>query len=414
MKKNNSIVSCLLLVGMMVTPIVSAETMTILNPAAGDLVATDIQQPAEGKALPAVSTDSVTFSWALPADQPIELRPAPLSATSREYSLAVSAAELQAGVQLPVTAPGALIRLNPAGTALSTAAINPVSLSLTDPMGAEHVDGRGMLNLVDAEAMKTAAAPFAEGTSAFRINPNLGSGLFTLRSTGAVADPAARYAIHVFEKNSQITLDVVTRRPAYLEGATFRANFTLDGAKAVIDSIEGRLIAPSGEAFPVRIRQETKTGFTASTRLQVTPNATQGLWEIHASIIAHGATGEIRRDVHQAFAVATPTARLLGRAQVTRDSGLVIEMPIETAAPGRYELRAILFGTDSEGLLKPIGVGDTANWMAQGVGSLGLHFDAAMLEESGLGAPYELRDLQLLDQGRMGQLHRQALALELN
>ncbi|MEN8165031.1 MAG: DUF4785 domain-containing protein [Acidobacteriota bacterium] len=112
---------------------------------------------------------------------------------------------------------------------------------------------------------EAAGTPFAEGTAAFRIDPALGAGLFTLRSTGTVADPAARYAIHVFEKDSVVTL----------------------------------------------------------------------------------------------------------------------------------------------------GVGNTANWMPQGVGSLDLHFDAAMLEDSGLGAPYELRDLQLLDQGRMGQLHRQALALVL-
>ena len=91
--------------------------------------------------------------------------------------------------------------------------------------------------------------------------------------------------------------------------------------------------------------------------------------------------------------------------------GRVIEIPVETVAPGRYEIRTILFGTDSSGILKPIGVGDTAAWMAQGVGSLALHFDGTMLEESGLEAPYELHDLQLLDQGRMGQLHRQALAL---
>ncbi len=412
MKKHNSILSCLLLVGLMVSPIVSAETIHFLNPTAGDLVAVGLQAPAEGKmAGPAVSTESVTFSWALPADQQIEMRPATFHASSREYSLSVTAADLQSGVALPTTAPGALVRLNPAGAMLTGQTIDPISLALTDPAGTDHVGGEGMLNLADADAMKAAGTPFAEGTSAFRVDPKLGSGLFILRSTGSVANPSTRYAIHVFEKDSPVTLDATTDTTTYFVGAPFSADFNLFGNDVVIGSIEGRLVAPSGIAFPVTILHKNGTAFAATTTLKDAPHADQGLWEVHASIVGHGPSGEIRRDVHTAFAIATPTARLLGHAEVKSEAGLVIEIPVETAAPGRYEIRAILFGTDSSGILKPIGIGDTAAWMAQGVGSLALHFDGTILEESGLGAPYELHDLQLLDQGRMGQLHRQALAL---
>ncbi len=401
-----------LLAALALVPSATAKTVDLLQPSSTDLVAGRLTAPHASKALPTVSTDAVTFSWALPADQPIENRPEPFHASSREYSLVVTAVEFQKGVELPLTAPGALIRINPSGTGLGAATVDPQALVLTDPNGIDHTGGAGMLTLADAAAMKASGAPFAEGTSAFRIDPALGSGRFTLRSASIIGDPADRYAVHVFEKDSAITLDAVTDRSAYLVGDAFQASFELIGDNVVIDQIDGRLVAPSGEAVPVRILDEKGARFLTVAPLENARGA-EGLWEVHASIVGHDSNGEIRRDVHTAFAVAVPTARLLGRAEITRDGGLEIELPVETAAPGRYEVRGILFGTDADGVLRPIGVGDAADWMPQGIGSLSLHFDAKMLEGSGLHAPFELRDLQLLDQGRMGELHRQAIALHI-
>ena len=42
---------------------------------------------------------------------------------------------------------------------------------------------------------------------------------------------------------------------------------------------------------------------------------------------------------------------------------------------------------------------------------LDLVFDEELLSASGTSAPFELRDLQLIDQTRMGMLHRQARAV---
>jgi len=53
-------------------------------------------------------------------------------------------------------------------------------------------------------------------------------------------------------------------------------------------------------------------------------------------------------------------------------------------------------------------VAHSAAWIEAGPATLVLAFDREPLREAGFGAPYEIRDLRLMDQGRMGLLHQQA------
>ena len=99
----------------------------------------------------------------------------------------------------------------------------------------------------------------------------------------------------------------------------------------------------------------------------------------------------------------------VGRADLVEGDGLVVRLGLETAAAGRYEVRGTLFGTGADGALVPVAVAHSAAPMASGRGELELAFPADLL--TGVSAPFEVRDLQLTDQTRMGVLHRQAGAL---
>ena len=86
---------------------------------------------------------------------------------------------------------------------------------------------------------------------------------------------------------------------------------------------------------------------------------------------------------------------------------------MDVAVAGRYEVRAILFGTNAEGKLQPLAIGNTANWMEAGQGALAMTFDRKVISDSGLRAPFAVKDLRLIHQNRMSLLHRQHMAFRI-
>lgn len=388
-----------------------AGSVDFLAPDTGDLLPTAVIGDSGAKSLPNVSMDAVSYCWALKGDAQIDAHQPVFEASSREYRMLVKAEQLRSGLDLPTTAPGALIRLNPAGSARmgKTLSIDPKGIVLIDPTGRRFSDGQGMLSLADAEALKAADVPFAEGTSAFRLDPALGSGLFKLMVPEA-ADSEAGWVVNVLEKDSPVVFTARTDRQAYLQGQRLRASFALEGANG-LESVRAEIHSPSGEAQRVRVlRRPGSTVFEVVAPLN-RAELSEGLWEIHASVHGTSAEGEVIRDVHTAFAVSAPTASFLGRAEISMTEGLRIELPVEIGAPGRYAAQGVLFGTNAKGEMQPIGVCQSADYLATGSSSLSFVFDGAMLKSSGLTAPYELRNLELKDQGRMGELYTQARAL---
>jgi hypothetical protein len=136
----------------------------------------------------------------------------------------------------------------------------------------------------------------------------------------------------------------------------------------------------------------------------------RGLWE--AQVFAEGRDGDrrVQRDGRVAFAVAQPTARLVGEGRASR-SGLRFELPLQVRSPGRYEVAATLFATGTDGLAHPVAQAASAAWFEPGTRSLTLAFGRELVP-LGYGAPFEVRELTLKDQSRMGLLETRAVALK--
>ena len=119
------------------------------------------------------------------------------------------------------------------------------------------------------------------------------------------------------------------------------------------------------------------------------------------------------RDARTAVMVSLPTARFTGEAEVLRrDGGMVFQMPVETAAAGRYELRGTLYGSDPSGELKPMAIAHGAQVVSAGSGVLELRFTPDVMNPA-LSAPYALRDLSLSDQSRMSLSEQRREALDI-
>lgn len=389
----------------------SLQAQSLAPLGASDLAATElVRLPADKGLVPGVSRDAVDFSYALDAtyswngEGSLEA-PQPFVAESREYFVDVDASALNAGVTVYTTAPGALLRINPVAGEKTSAVIDVNGLTVKGPAGIEYGAGEAFERIVSAEQLKATGVPFAEGTVAFRLAPAVGAGALTIAAPGLETD--GRFTLHVFDRQSPIALEMGADRLDYLHGdrLTVRASFA--GGAVELAEVEGFVTSPAGQAWPLDVASENG-GLVGSLSLDALGATAPGLWEVH--LAARGMVDglEVVRSVRTSFAAHLPTARLAGVERVKVENGLALRFGVEVGTPGRYEVRGVLYGTNGAGELAPMAIGHAADWL-DATGALVLGFPAV----DGFSAPYELRDLRLLDQGRMGVLHRQERALRL-
>lgn len=378
----------------------SAQAAQPLRVAAGD------QIPAGLVAAPLPADESehapLAFAWALDPAQPLQA-PGPQAAISRSYWQQVDAAELQRGLELPLSAPDAVIQLSPAPGAR---ALPASSLQVRDPAGRSSV-----ARSVDARQLQDAGMPVGDGSSMLRTGTTSAAGVYRLQS----AQAQGRYVVQVLEPNSPLRLEVQASQTQVLAGGNvqLQARLLEDGASAATlrtrrDSLGGEalLVAPDGRSWPQRLLRTTDGSLRAQVRIPAEASNAQGLWELQVFAQADG----VLRDGKVAFAVARPTARFVGQA-MPDPSSRQVSLPLQVAAAGRYEARGTLYATAANGQLQPVVQAHAAAWFdGPGRGALVLPFDQAALP-AGFGAPYELRDLQLQDQSRMAPIESRALAL---
>ena len=381
------------------TDMVPATLLTRIAPAPTSMVAAHAPQ-VRIEPLP------IRVSWALPHDSPVESVTQPFTRSSREYWMDVSASALQQGVQLPLSAPGAIIRLSPS---------DPVGGRL-QPTGVWLQLGRQTLNLAqassqlaDAQSLHAAGMDVPQASMVIKLKPALGKGLATLRAPGA----SGRYVVHVFEPQSAFTVTAQADRDDLLLGGDVHVRVRmLDADKASpLTAVGGFLRAPDGTTTTLAYQRQPDGSFSTDAQPKNIPS-TPGLWEVHSFTAGFDAAGnEVRRDTTTVFAAAVPIARFSGIARTARaaDQGIDIALGVTAQSGSRFAASAVLYGRAADGQMVPAAFAQSAAVLRPGDRQLVLHFDPASI--AGVGAPYDLHDLRLQDQPAVGLLERQALAL---
>lgn len=391
------------------TLLFSVLALALGNAQAGNLLpaGTTDQQPSRLVAapLPAGDFERQAVSMAWPMDPAAEFAaPAPHRAESREYWATVDGAELQAGVAIDTTAPGALVRLSPAGNGPGkrpAAAVDPSQLRVLKN-GRLLSQPQALGQRATTEQLRQAGMDVSDGTAIVQLAPSLGQGRFQLQLPRA----EGRFLVHVYEPQSPLVLHAQADRVRALAGDTFTVDARLENAGAPMRGarVEGQLVSPGGQVFPLEFR-----GGKALARLPEQADSGPGLWEVQLFAGAATAGGPVQRDARTAIEVSRPTARLAGGYGFDAAS-VAFKLPVQVAAAGRYELRGVLYATGPGGRLAPVAQAHSAAWLEPGRRSLDLPFGAANLP-MGYGAPFELRQLELKDQTRMGTLETRQRAL---
>lgn len=353
--------------------------------------------------LPKAQFEQQPVSMAWPMDPAAELQPAaPFLAESREYWATVGDSELESGFALTTTAPGALVRISPAGGPKAAAsAVSPGELRLLragQPVPAE----RAFARITTPGQLKQVGMDVPVGSVVVQLNPALGSGQFALQLPKA----AGRYLVHVYEPLSDLVFKAQAERPRLLAGESLQVAARLEKAGAALPAAElqAQLVSPSGRTWPLSVVDGKALG-----QVPLEADPVPGLWEVQLFAGAATQDGPAQRDVRTALEIAAPTARLAGGYAFDPGS-LKFSLPVEAAAAGRYELRAVLYATGPGGQAVPVAQAHSARWLEAGKGAIDLAFGPGNLP-MGYGAPFELRYLELKDQTRMGTLETRELAL---
>lgn len=331
----------------------------------------------------------VSFAWAL--DPTAALTPArPHVAESREFWQTVDASELARGVDVMLTAPGAVILVSPVRGA---GMIDASDLRLSNGGKTVHLDSGAS----DAELMAM-GMPVAAGAATVKVVGG-GRGEYTLRSANA----RGRYVVHVFEPDSNVTLHARNHRSHVLGGETIVLEATMENSgRGIAARAEALLVAPDGTSRAIPVITKRNGALSAQVTVPVRTTQAPGLWELQ--VFANG--DGVQRDARTAFSVAQPTARFTGDYAFNVQR-LRVALPVEAGSPGRYEARGTLHATGPDQVMRPISQAHAAAWFSARDGMLVLDFSRAHLP-AGYGAPFEVKQLELHDQTRMAPLEIRA------
>ena len=317
--------------------------------------------------------------------------------------------QLRQGLALSTSARGAVIRLSPhAGTA---GTLDPATLGVRAG-GRIYTSADALRSTADEESLRAAGMQVPQGSVVVRLADSIDAGVIELIAATAQGD----YLVHVFEPSSAVVLHIQADRDTVLSGQTLAFRARVEGG-ARLDRLAGLLSSPEGYSQDVSFVRKPDGSFVARVRPDPAHAGGYGLWEIHAYGQASNGRISVARDARNAFAVSVPSARLAGSierlALSASDTDLNLRVGIEVAAASRYQLAGVLYGTRSDGSLAPAVVAHSAAWLEPGSAAIDLQFDSAALRQANVVAPFELRDLRLINQADMSLIERRERAASL-
>lgn len=347
-------------------------------------------------------TEPVHFAWPLAIDR-AESAPAGPAMESRQYWVDTTGLGLENGLKLPLSSAGAIVRVSALHEGTG-ALLDADRLEIeVDGQSLPVMQGAGGLELLSGSDLQAQGLSVPGDTLAFQLPKHGQPSALQLQLAGAPANQPL--VVHVFEPESPWVGRLTADRHNFLAGEELRLDVSLgsDDERFAAQSIQAVLVSPdAAQSWPLEVTDNglTLTGVAPSDL----PDAGEGLYEVHAYLDGNRGDTRIRRDLKVAVGIAAPTARLAEGVEARSEQGLQLALDVEVAATGRYQLSGQVWGTAADGTLQPLAMAQTAAVLEAGQGRLQLEVPADLLLESGLSLPFEVREVQLIDQGRMAVL----------
>lgn len=345
-------------------------------------------------------SEAINFSFAIDSNKQLQ-QTQRVETQSNEYYFVVNGNQLNKGIDVHTTAPGALIKISRQGksNALDTNALRVVSKS---------APGKNVVkNLVNEQELE-AAGVFGKST-AVQLSKDAQPGVFKL-NYGKVLSAKGQYLIHVKEKHAAQKLVLSGAKQHFVNGEDFAFNAAMISNEQTLafDKVSAYVLSPSGKRHSVKV-DRLDSGIAKIAQFALADEAVEaprnGLYELYINADAKADGKIIRRTGKMAFALSPKTAQL-GKL---RTLGINAKNPtanfaIEVNQAGRFEVRATLYGHDAQGKLTPVMETHSADNLSEGKQVITMQFDQKMLAASGLKAPFVVQNVRLFDQTRLSRL----------
>jgi hypothetical protein len=346
----------------------------------------------------------INFSFAIAQDQQISVADQAVTTQSNEYFFTVNGSQLNNGIDIHTSQSNALIKISRRGD--QGKALQSAALRLTQA-GQQHKNL--VSNVIGEEQLKQTGV--FTNAAAIKLTDDVKPGTFKL-SYGEPLPAKNLYVINVKEKQSVNKLEIAVQKQHFVqnESISFDALMLAKDETLTFDNISAFIKSPSGKKFAVTVKVSANgvariSASKAALNGETIESPINGLYELHVNAQADSKGQMIHRTGKIAFALAQDTADLnqLSSIKVNGTKPIAnIGLTVKTA--GRYEVRGILYGHDSNGQLKPMMETHSAQNFAQGEQVVNMQFDRKIMAKSGLKAPYVLQDVRLYDQTRMSRL----------
>jgi hypothetical protein len=353
-----------------------------------------------------VEQQAVHFSQKVSAKSQLSLQAHAYESISDEYWLEVTGEQLNKGLNIDISNPGALIRLSAKqiknGPSTLGLAIDPSKVQLSKNKQALQNPFKQTIS-----QQQLATANVFPNSSAMQLDKSIGEGTFTLKVNQPL-NAKQHYMVNVKEKNSPYKLHLSIAKQSYLAGEKITLNSFMNRStnkmmtKLVNVNNSAYIKTPNGEKFNVNL-QTLNGKFKIQVPQSNLPAKRGVLYELYVNSQANDHGLKIHRNAKVAFAIAQPTARMQGNFSIN-DKAANIHLNI--ASEGRYEVSGLVYGTSKNGEQLPIMLSRSAYYLQPGEQAVQLKFDQKILAASGLHAPFTVKQLRLMDQSRMALLQQ--------
>ena len=340
--------------------------------------------------LPVVNrnTEAVQYHYALDPQQKIADNIPAYVEQSRQFWLDTDANGLAAGIDLPLSGTTAFVRISPLTDAVDTR-LNPQQLQLQASSGEARIE-----TFVDAQQLNQAGASFSDHTIAFKVHTSAAGEL-------KLSIPELRgdhpYVVNVLEPQSPLSLKLTMDQRSYASNSTARIVANMVNNKQNLPSqLQGYVRSADGSVYAqLRFQQGKDGSYAAEVPLRQGQSLAHGLWEVHAVAESRHNGVRVLRDAQSSFAVHMNTARFSGALNSNKNS---LDIGVEVAQAGRYEVRGVLMGTDRQGQLQPLAMLMSARWLNAGNGNISFDLEPVANKNAAFTAPFVIRQIQLTNQ----------------
>ncbi|QMT60695.1 DUF4785 domain-containing protein [Legionella sp. PC997] len=327
---------------------------------------------------------------------------------SYSYQQRVTAAQLQKGVNLPVQAAEAVIRIIPLEKNKSMP-----ELELKSGSGS-FISLKEASSLYSQDEAIDESLKIGSHQTMLQIKPDLGAGNFIIKSKSAdSANEAHTYLIDVFEKYSLIYLQIEPSALQYQYGAQFNALITLKDNVTTypVEDIDATLVGPDNQTIPLKIKEVKRNQFQASAVLSSDVNPHGVNWYIDVDVLCElSDNSPLHRTGRAAFSYAIPSASLVSIKKISSNP-LTLAATVEVATGSRYALQSVLYKKNSKGIDIPIETAQSAQWLEPGKQIIKFSFDnSAHLAEDQLSVGY----LHLTDYGQLKPVYQYDQTIKLS